>query len=134
MEQSVGISSKTEKDIYLRTHGKALNTEVITSAFVMIPVAITDRGCTARCRMMSTILNTSHLILGKSRSLGRFEVILPSSGECAAGMNSSDMLQNRCCRQLDTQWSPLTILLLVPIVCEWNESTYTSQAIDSNRI
>jgi hypothetical protein len=60
--KSVGISKKMKGDIYLRTHGKALSTEVITSAFVTIPVAITERGCTARCRMMSTILNMSHLI------------------------------------------------------------------------
>jgi hypothetical protein len=40
----------------LRTQGKALSTEMMMKTFVMMPLAITAGCCTARYRMMSTIL------------------------------------------------------------------------------
>jgi hypothetical protein len=48
---------------YLRTQGNALRTEMMMKMFVMMPLTITAGCCTARYRIMSTILNTSHLKL-----------------------------------------------------------------------
>lgn len=53
--------SGQDNDTHLRTHGNALRMEMMTSTFVITPVAITALGWMERCRMMSTILKTSQL-------------------------------------------------------------------------
>jgi len=40
--------NKLEVVTYLRTHGKALRTEMMIRMFVMMPLAITAGCCTAR--------------------------------------------------------------------------------------
>ena len=96
---------------YLRIHGKALRTEIITKRFVIMPVTITERCCTARYRMMSTILNTSQLKTQSVLRAAELGVFLPSTGKCATRMNTSDMLQYRNDCHLNAQWSPLNFFI-----------------------
>jgi len=52
---------RSEGRSHLRTHGKALMMETMTSTLVMTPVAITEACWTEWWRRMSTILKMSHL-------------------------------------------------------------------------
>jgi len=56
-----GMGAGLVGDTDLRTHGKALKTEMSTKALVMTPVAMTALCVMACCRMMSMILYTNQL-------------------------------------------------------------------------